>query len=127
MTEHHRTQDVPASLERYLMMWNERDAVRRRALIDQSVTEGMVFADPEQYHEGRDALATNTNRFRKRFPGAVLSRTSHVDVQHGRHRYTWRIVVGDRVLVDGMDVSTLDANGMIERVDGFFGPVRPLT
>lgn len=118
--------DMPESMQRYLEMWNESDATKRRALIEVAVAADMEFADPEQRHVGRDALAQNTDRFHERFPGATLFATSHVDVQHRRHRYTWRIVVGGDVLMDGMDVTTLDEVGLIQRVDGFFGPVRPL-
>ena len=118
--------EVPEVLERYLEMWSERDGERRRRLIDECVSEDMIFADPRDYHEGRDALFTNTNRFRKLFPGAVLMRTSHVDTQHRRHRYTWRIELDGELLIEGMDVTTLDEAGLIERIDGFFGPIRPL-
>ena len=76
--------------------------------------------------KGRDELFRNTRRFRKLFPGAELRRTSEVDIQNRRHRYTWRITLDGKVLMDGMDVTTINDDGRIERIDGFFGPIRPL-
>ena len=114
--------EIPPALVTYLEMWNERDMDRMREKLDQSVAEGCVWADPAQYHEGRDRLARNVTKFRRRFPDAVLSRRSGIDGQNQRYRYEWRIEMDGDVLLDGMDVATLDDDGMIERVDGFFGP-----
>ena len=117
--------EVPQVLRTYLSFWNERDAMRRSALLEQCVSTNVIFADPKDYHEGRAALADNATQLLAAYPSAVLSRTSGVDIQNRRHRYTWRIAVGDRVLMDGMDVTTLNEAGLIERIDGFFGPIRP--
>lgn len=118
--------DVPEVLHTYLAMWREPDQAKREALLAECVSDDVVFADPQDYHEGRDALAANTKRFHETFPGAVLSRTSEVDIQNRRHRYTWRIELDGKTLIDGMDVTTLNDDGRIERIDGFFGPIQPL-
>lgn len=118
--------EVPEVLHRYLAMWSERDDELRRTLLAECVSDDVIFADPNDYHEGRDELFRNTRRFRKLFPGAELRRTSEVDIQNRRHRYTWRITLDGKVLMDGMDVTTINDDGRIERIDGFFGPIRPL-
>lgn len=118
--------DMPRAMQDYLAMWNERDMTTMRSLLDSAVSEDMVFADPANLHVGRDALAQNVTEFRERFPDADLSVASGVDSQHGRHRYAWRIEVGGELLLEGFDVSTVNGDGLIERVDGFFGPLPPL-
>ena len=116
---------LPEAFAHYLDMWNERDPGLVRGHLDKAVSEDMVFADPRDYHIGRDALHKNVRRFHRAFPGATLSITSGVDSQHDRYRYEWRIAVDDKVILDGFDVATLNAEGLIERVDGFFGPLPP--
>ena len=116
---------VPAALHTYLAFWNASDRAERDALLARCVTPEVIFADPQSYHEGLDALARNATAFHGKYPGAVLTRTSGIDTQNRRYRYTWRIEVAGRVLLDGMDVATLAPDGRIERVDGFFGPIRP--
>lgn len=117
--------EIPQVLHTYLSFWNETDEVRRAAILDECVTDDVIFADPKDYHEGKAELAANGNRLHASYSDLVLSRTSGVDAQNRRHRYTWRIVANGKVLVEGMDVTTLNEDGFIERIDGFFGPIRP--
>lgn len=118
--------EMPQALHDYLAMWNERDMDAMRTLLDRAVSEDMIFADPAQYHEGRDRLSRNVTKFRSRFPDADLSLASGVDSQHQRHRYAWKIEVSGELLIEGFDVTTINDEGQIERVDGFFGPLPPL-
>ncbi|MEM8904132.1 MAG: nuclear transport factor 2 family protein [Actinomycetota bacterium] len=118
--------DLPPALRTYLRMWNERDLDRARELLREAVTDDIVFADPQDFHEGREAMERNVERFNRAFPGAVLTLASGVDGQHDRYRYAWNIHVDGELLIEGFDVSTLAADGRIERVDGFFGPLPAL-
>jgi hypothetical protein len=114
---------LPAAFGHYLAMWNEPDPALVRSHLDRAVSEDVVFADPQDFHTGRDALHRNVRRFHRLFPGADLSITSGVDSQHNRYRYEWRVARGDEILLDGFDVTTVNDEGLIERVDGFFGPL----
>ena len=115
--------DLPAAFGHYLDMWNERDADRVRSHLDAAVSEDMLFVDPRDQHVGRDALHQNVRRFRRAFPDADFSIRSGIDGHNNRYRYEWRIAVGDVVVLDGFDVATVNNDGQIERVDGFFGPL----
>ena len=115
--------NLPEAFDHYLQMWNERDPDLVRGHLDRAVSEDVIFADPRDFHVGRDELHRNTTRFRRAFPDADLSITSGVDSQHDRYRYEWRIADGDNVILDGFDVATINPDGLIERVDGFFGPL----
>lgn len=113
--------DRPEALERYLQMWNERDPELIRGHLDRCVSENCLWVDPLHQHVGRDALEANVREFRSTYPDADLRLGSNIDSHNDRHRYEWYITVGDELLIRGFDVVTADADGMIERVDGFFG------
>jgi hypothetical protein len=110
----------------YFLMWNETDMTAMRSFLDQSVTEDVIFCDPLHWHVGRDALASNVETFRAEYPTAKLFVSSGMDAHHNRVRYHWDITIDDRLLVRGFDVATLAESGLIERIDGFFGPVPSL-
>ncbi len=113
--------DLPDAMQEYLRMWNERDLEAIRPRIDRSVTTDCVWVDPLHDHVGRDALEANAREFRTNFPDADLGLGSNVDFHHSRYRYEWVIVNDGELLVRGFDVTTLHEDGLIERVDGFFG------
>ena len=128
MTDDRRqtTKSLPVALVEYLAMWNSADLDEARVHMERSVAEDMIFADPRDFHVGRDALMQNVRRFKRAFPDAVLGLRSGVDGQNNRYRYEWRIAQGDSVILDGFDVTTLNDEGLIERVDGFFGEIPPM-
>ena len=49
---------------------------------------------------------------------------SELDGHNNRYRYRWDLVKKGRVLVKGFDVTTLNNDGLVERIDGFFGDLR---
>lgn len=113
--------DIPEVLRDYLRMWNESDPDRIRTHLDRCVAEDCVWVDPLHNHVGRDALESNVREFRATYPSAELGLGSNVDSHNDRHRYEWIIVVDGELLIRGFDVVTQAADGLIERVDGFFG------
>ncbi len=119
--------DVPAVLQTYFQMWNERDLDRAFELLTASVTDDVLFVDPRDFHVGRAAMERNVERFNRELPTARITFASGVDGHHNRYRYAWHIHRDDELLLEGFDVSTLSPDGRIERVDGFFGPLPPLT
>jgi hypothetical protein len=46
---------------------------------------------------------------------------SEIDGHHERYRYQWRMMRKHRTLMVGYDIVALAPDGLIERVDGFFG------
>ncbi len=113
-----------AAFEHYWQMWNAPDLETARGHLDQAVTEEFIFCDPIEWHTGRDALAANVRRFRWRFPGASFELRSGFDHHHNRYRYRWDMLDADGVVVvEGTDIATVAEGGLIERIDGFFGPL----
>ncbi|MEM9521853.1 MAG: nuclear transport factor 2 family protein [Actinomycetota bacterium] len=113
--------NAPHVLTSYMQMWNERDPDAIRAHLDRAVSDDCVWVDPQHNHVGRDALEANVRGFRSQFPNADLGVGSNVDGHNDRYRYEWVIVNDGALLIRGFDVVTLNADGLIERVDGFFG------
>jgi hypothetical protein len=112
--------DLPPAVQHYLRMWNERDLDQIRGHLDLAVSTDCLWVDPLNDHVGRDALEANVREFRTTYPTAELGLGSNVDSHHDRHRYEWVILVDGELLIRGFDVMTLD-DGLIARVDGFFG------
>ncbi len=113
--------DIPDSLQQYLLVWNEVDPVARRQRLDAAVTDDVEWVDPIHAHSGKDALEENVTGFRTEYPTAALGLGSNVDAHHDRCRYEWAIYTDDKLFMRGMDVVTFAESGLIERVDGFFG------
>ena len=108
-------------------MWNEPNLSAVRGLLDRAVTTNFVFCDPINFHVGRDALEANVRHFRTEQPLAVFVLASGVDAHHNRVRYHWNFTRRGRTLLRGFDVATIAESGLIERIDGFFGPLSDLT
>src|SRR5262249_49052153 len=78
-------------IDRYIAMWNETDAERRRALIAQTWTEDARYVDPVLEAEGRAGIDTMVSGVHERFPGHRFRRTGDPDAHHGRVRFTWEL------------------------------------
>lgn len=117
--------DVPEALDRYLDMWNEPDLNSLRPHIEASCAPSIIFADPNAFTVGFAELEAMAIEVKTSIPGAIYRRSSGVDEQHRRYRYLWEIELNGEIIVQGMDVTTLDEYGLIERIDGFFTPAPP--
>ena len=117
---------TPDAFADMLAAWNERDLDKIRTHVDKSIAETVVFADPTNFIHGRDAFEKMIKEFRRKYPESVVKRTSGMDSHNRRYRYSWEIYVGETLIVKGFDVAQLDENGLVERVDGFFGDLPSL-
>jgi hypothetical protein len=121
-----KNQPIPRSFIFMLAAWNETDPDKIRKHLDRSLADNVIFADPENYVEGKDAFEQMVKDFRTKTPNARCERTSGIDSHHDRFRYEWAVLDGDKLLVPGFDVVQVNENGLVERIDGFFGPFPPL-
>lgn len=121
------TATVPESFAHYLAAWNERDPERIRAHLDRSVAPEVVFADPANHTVGPDALEAMIRDARRELPEAEYRLASGIDGGHDRrYRYRWEVWIAGALAVTGMDCTTIDEEGLITRLDGFFGDFPPL-
>jgi hypothetical protein len=109
-------------IDTYIDMWNEQDADRRAALIDQAWTDDAAYLDPLLEAEGKPALSEMVATVHSHYPGHVFRRRSDVDLHHDRVRFAWDLVAPDgAVFVAGIDVGELAGDGRLRRITGFFG------
>jgi hypothetical protein len=120
----HENIDMPDSLRHYWDMWNEPDVAKVRGHLDRAVSDDVLFVDPLHNHVGRDALEANVCALRTDKPAYFFALASELDGHNDRYRYRWDLVKNGRVLIEGFVVTTLNADGMIERIDGFFGGLK---
>lgn len=118
--------DIPASFFHYLAAWNEMDPAKVRSHLEGHVTADVFFDDPLHTTEGIDALEAMIVDARKERPGASYHRTSGVDSHNRRYRYLWEVRVDGSPVMPGMDITHVDAKGIITRIDGYFGGFPPL-
>ena len=117
--------EIPNTLNRMLEAWNERDPEKIRTHLDAALSADVIFIDPTHSIVGLEAFETMVREFRARLPEAICSRASGVDSHHGLHRYNWEIHQGEALLVSGFDVTQVNEDAEVCRVEGFFGPLPP--
>jgi hypothetical protein len=111
-------------IDRYIAMWNETDAGRRRALIAQTWTEDARYIDPILQAEGQASIDAMVCGVHERFPGHRFRRTSEPDAHHDRVRFAWELAPEDGpAVVKGVDFAVLAAGQRLQTVTGFFDQV----
>ena len=118
---------MPDALTAYWNAWNERDLDAIRKHLESAVEDGVVWNDPRDSFVGRDELEQAIKRLRTSKPDYSFAIASEIDYHHDRLRYRWDMFRGERTLMEGLDIVTLDpTSGRIARVDGFFGHPTPI-
>jgi hypothetical protein len=116
--------DVTAIVDTYLAMWNEEDPARRAEHIKRAWAGDGRYVDPLQEARGHAALGEMVAGVQAQFPGHRFRRVSGVDVHHDQLRFAWELAGPDgAVVVAGIDVGGLAADGRLSRITGFFGPL----
>jgi hypothetical protein len=114
--------DVTTIVDTYLAMWNEADPDRRANDIAAAWSPEGRYLDPMLEATGHAALSEMVAGVHGQFPGHRFRRTSGIDAHHDLVRFGWELVGPDgAVTVAGLDVGTLDAEGRLRTITGFFG------
>ena len=122
-TDRTTADDVTATIDAYLAMWNEDDPAARAELIARAWTPEGAYADPLVVATGPEELSAMVEAVHQQYPGRRFERTTGIDSQHGFHRFGWRLGDGDDLVVEGLDVAHTAADGRLTGVAGFFGPL----
>ena len=109
-----------AIAERYIAIWNETNAGRRRAVIDELFTDRCEYIDPNVAAHGRAELEGFIGAVQSQYPGVVFTIAGQVDAHHDQARFTWHAVAPGMLepVAIGFDVMVLDG-GRIRSVYGF--------
>jgi hypothetical protein len=115
--------DLTTLVDRYIAMWNEHDAGRRRAIIAEAWTEDATYIDPLASVEGRDGIDTLVGAVQQQYPGHRFELTEGPDAHNDRARFTWTLVGDAGPVAVGIDFAILAPDGRLRDVTGFLEPV----
>ena len=116
--------DVETTIERWFTALNETDAQRRAAIVAEAWAPEGRWVDPPFEGAGHEAINGMVDAIYQQYPDHRFRRASDVDAHHDSLRVGWELVspAGD-VELAGTDVGTVDSDGRLARVTGFFGPL----
>jgi hypothetical protein len=105
----------------YLAAWNERDARRRRELVEQTWTERGLYVDAHRRGEGHDAIDALLKTAQDQFPGYRLRLVSGIETHNGYVRFSWAAggAPDAPLYLAGTDFAILASDGRIQSVSGF--------
>lgn len=119
------TTTSPAGVaDAYLAAWNETDAQRRAALLEQAWTPDARYADPMMNGAGLAQISALIGGVHERFAGFRFNRIGTPD-GHGEHvRFSWSLGPAGAPVppIAGTDLVELE-DGRISRVVGFLDRV----
>ena len=111
--------DYADLIDRYIAVWNETDAGRRRALIAGAFTEGAAYLDPLMATDGHSGIDGMVAAVQQRFPGYRFRRKGEVDSHNDRVRFSWELMPpAGPVFAGGTDFAIV-ADGRLHSVTGF--------
>ncbi|MEQ8347888.1 MAG: nuclear transport factor 2 family protein [Sneathiellaceae bacterium] len=120
-TDEGRDDAATALADRYIAMWNETDAGRRRDLIARVWAAAARYRDPMLSGDGHDGIDAMVQGVHAHYPGHRFSRTSAVESHNGRLRFGWALgAQGAAPLVTGVDFGVLSGDGRLQEIAGFF-------
>ena len=118
------TVDFTPLADRYIAMWNETDAPRRRRLIAELWTETARYRDPLLTGDGPDGIDAMVAAVQQKYPAHRFHRTGAVDSHHQSLRFPWALKAeGEPPFVIGLDVGEVAGDGRLQSVTGFFDQV----
>lgn len=115
--------DINRTVDRYVAIWNEGDADRRRALIAETWTDDASYVDPLMTGEGRDGIDAMIAGAQQQFPGHRFELSAGPDAHHDRVRFAWELHGADGPVAAGVDFALVADDGRLRAVTGFLEPV----
>lgn len=116
---------LPDVLAAYGAAWTEPAAEKRMALLKLAWSEDGIYRDPSGEARGRIAFSEHIGRFHAQQPGVRIEVTSGASEHHGHIYFSWHMINADwEVVLRGVDFGTLDSDGRLKLIVGFFGPPR---
>jgi hypothetical protein len=112
-------QDVQTLITHYLDTFNEKDAERRRALLEALYTPDCTYTDPHVELQGAEQINGFIEQTQERFPGFTFTLGGPIDGHHNQARFQWHAGPDDAPQTYvGFDV-IVAADGRIRNVYGF--------
>jgi SnoaL-like domain len=107
-------------VEQYIAAWNERDARKRRSLIDQIFTEKSTYTDPNDSVVGRDAIERLVVALQAKFPEFRFTISGPINAHHQQVLFAWKLGSPGAAspAATGVDMALLE-DGRISQLHGF--------
>ncbi len=120
--------DLTATVRGYFDCWNAADHEARSAAIEQTWALDATSTDPVANVSGHDAIAAMMAATLDAYPGHRFAQIGDINSHHDMVRWAWEMVDanGQRV-IDGIDVASVDDEGRLVTLTGFFGAAVPAT
>lgn len=119
--------EISEVLDAYGKAWLEQDDDKRAALLEYCWVEDGIYQDPNANVKGREALCKHIGNQHANQPGSKVEITSGFNHHHGKIQFNWRFVNSQgEVKINGVDFGTLNEDGKLCQIIGFFGPPPPL-
>jgi hypothetical protein len=121
--------DATNLIDLYCSVWSEPDAERRAQLLAAVWATGATYTDPSANVRGAPELLVHIAKVQAKRPGSRVIRKSKVDHHHNIARFSWQAIEANgNALPEGLDLAFITDDGQkIERIVGFFGPLKPLS
>jgi hypothetical protein len=117
--------DQTTLANRYLSVWNERNADRRRPMLAELFTAGVTYVDPLMRGTGHDQIDCLIAAVQQRFPEFRFELEGRVDGHADYMRFSWGLgPAGADAVIKGTDVAHLQ-DGRFATVIGFLDQVPP--
>lgn len=118
---------IDATVDAHLAGYCEPDPARRLELLTAVWSAAGRLVDPPFEAASPAGIAALVDAVLTHYPDHTFRRTTAVDTHHEFARYGWELVASDgTVAVGGTDVVTLDPDGRIAEIVGFFGDLTPV-
>lgn len=117
MNENDAAQTMERLVDRYIALWNEPDADRRRRTVSELWKEGGLYVSARDESRGHEKIAAAVGEAHEQFVGRgyVFRSSENVVGHHGTVRFNWEMVPagGGEVEAIGFDFFVLGDDGRI--------------
>jgi hypothetical protein len=118
---------MSGTIDTYFDAWNETDDAARRTLVERCLTSDVELIDEHGRFTGHDELGALMAKFHRDVPGGRIVKTSGFERFERITRYSWDAVDAEgNTLEPGLDVVEQGADGRLQRIVMFHGPLPAL-
>lgn len=116
-------EQVTNLVQDYIAIWNERDAGKRRLLLDKVFSDECVYIDPNASVAGRDAIERLVEGLQARIPDLRFTLSGAVNAHHDQVLFGWALAAPGAATpaATGVDMAVLDGD-RIRQLHGFVNP-----
>ena len=116
--------DVNQIASRYIELWNERTAGRRRELLSENWTSDASYVDPLMKGDGHDGVDALISGVQQKFPDFRFTLIGEPNGFGDRVRFSWGLgPEGVDSPIKGTDFGVLSPDGRIKSITGFLDQV----